>query len=284
MASSLSVEVFNSGYKAVPGGPRWDGKTPATWPASTSTLISGDREALLVDGLMTVAEGERLAEWVQNSGKQPGAILVTHGHADHFFGAGPVLDAVTGAELIASDPQVVQEAQAQTAPEEMQTWAAWFPGQIPLSPVVPSLADSQEFDIEGHPVMFRTVGGADGALGTIVHVPEEDTICAGDAVYNNIHMWLWNSTPASRQAWLESIEQIAALQPATIITGHKDPDAPDDDADRVLGQSRRYIEIFDQAVAENGTPDEVVDAMLVWYPDYGNLSTLLASAYSQYPS
>lgn len=284
MTSSLSINVFNSGYKPAPGAPRRDGKTPTTWPASTSTLISGDREALLVDALMTVAEGERLAEWVQNSGKRPGAIFVTHGHADHFFGAGPVLDAVAGAELIASDPRVVDEAQAQTAPEEMQTWTAWFPGQVPLAPVVPALADSPEFDIEGHPVMFRTAGGADGALGTIVHVPEEHTICAGDAVYNDIHMWLWNSTPASRQAWLDSIEQIAALQSATIITGHKDPDAPDDDADRARGQPRRYIEIFDQAVAENGTPDEVVDAMLGWYPDYGNLSTLLASAYSQFPS
>jgi|ERR1700722_3874554 len=284
MTSSLSINVFNSGYKPVPGAPRWDGKTPTTWPASTSTLISGDREALLVDALLTVAEGERLAEWVTRSGKQPAAILVTHGHADHFFGAGPVLDAVAGAELIASDPQVVDEAQAQTSPEQMQTWTAWFPGQVSLSPVVPTLVESPEFDIDGHPVMFRTVGGADGALGTIVHVPEDDTICAGDAVYNNIHMWLWNSTQASRRLWLESLDQIAALQPATIITGHKDPDAPDDDADRVLGQSRRYIEIFDQAVAENGTPDEVVDAMLVWYPDYGNLSTLLASAYSQFPS
>src|SRR5215472_10095442 len=172
MTSSLSIEVFNSGYKPVPGGPKWDGKTAATWPASTSTLISGDREALLVDALLTVEEGERLAGWVTSSGKRPGAIFVTHGHADHFFGAGPVLDAVAGAELIASDVQVVDEARGQAAPEAMRTWAAWFPGQVSSSPVVPTLAESAEFAIEGHPLMFRTVGGADGALGTIVHVPE----------------------------------------------------------------------------------------------------------------
>jgi glyoxylase-like metal-dependent hydrolase (beta-lactamase superfamily II) len=88
MASSLSIDVFNSGYKPIPGGPGWDDRTPATWPASTSTLISGDRDALLVDALMTTSEGERLAAWVQNSGKQLRAIFVTHGHADHFFGAG----------------------------------------------------------------------------------------------------------------------------------------------------------------------------------------------------
>ena len=131
---------------------------------------------------------------------------------------------------------------------------------------------------------FRTVGGADGALGTVAHVTEERVICAGDVAYNNVHMWLWNSTPGSRQAWLESLDVIAALKPATIIAGHRDPGAPDDDANRVLAQSRRYIEDFDQIVAGSGTPDAVVGAMLDRYPGYGNLPTLLASAYSQFPS
>jgi hypothetical protein len=48
--------------------------------------------------------------------------------------------------------------------------------------------------------------------------------------------------------------------------GHKDPGAPDDDATRVLDQSRRYIEDFDQAVAKSSTPREVIDVMLAKYP------------------
>jgi glyoxylase-like metal-dependent hydrolase (beta-lactamase superfamily II) len=133
MAGSLSIDVFNSGYKPIPGGPGWDDGTPATWPASTSTLISGDRDALLVDALMTTSEGERLAGWVQNSGKRPLAIFVTHGHADHFFGAGPVLDAFPGAQLMASDQQVVEEARRQavakssTAPEVIDAMLAKYP-------------------------------------------------------------------------------------------------------------------------------------------------------------
>jgi hypothetical protein len=63
MDSSLSIDVFNSGYKPVPGGPGWDDSAPAPWPASTSTLISGDRDAVLVDALLATGEGERLAVW-----------------------------------------------------------------------------------------------------------------------------------------------------------------------------------------------------------------------------
>jgi hypothetical protein len=63
MAGSLSIDAFNCGYKPVLGGPGSDDSTPATWPASTSALISGD--AVLVDALLTTSEGERLAAWVR---------------------------------------------------------------------------------------------------------------------------------------------------------------------------------------------------------------------------
>jgi hypothetical protein len=93
-------------------------------------------------------------------------------------------------------------------------------------------------------------------------------------------MWLVESTPASRQAWLASLDGVADLKPSTIITGHKDPHAPDDDAARVLDQSRRYIEDFDKTVAKSVTPQEVIELMLSRYPDYGNRYTLFAAAFS----
>src|SRR3954470_13135168 len=188
MTSSLSIDVFNSGYKLIPGGPKWDDSTPATWPASTSTLISSERDAVLVDALLTTSEGQRLAAWVQGTGKRPHAIFVTHGHADHFFGAGPVLDAFPDAQLMACDQRVVDEARGQTTPAAMASWNSRFAGQLSQSPAVPALTSSQQLNLEGRPLLFHTIGGADGALATIVHVPDRQTICSGDIAYNNIHM------------------------------------------------------------------------------------------------
>jgi len=66
---SLDFDVFVVAPKpipsAVPGFEEAVGQ--ATWPPSTSTLISDDRGALLVDCLITEQEGRELAAWVKST-------------------------------------------------------------------------------------------------------------------------------------------------------------------------------------------------------------------------
>jgi hypothetical protein len=72
------------------------------------------------------------------------------------------------------------------------------------------------------------------------------------------------------------------LKPQTIIAGHRDPQAPDDDAVRVLHQSRRYIEDFDAAVVQSSNPTELIDGMMHKYSTHANPYTLFAAATSQF--
>jgi glyoxylase-like metal-dependent hydrolase (beta-lactamase superfamily II) len=95
---------------------------------------------------------------------------------------------------------------------------------------------------------------------------------------------LWNSTPESRQTWLSSIDKIADMNPATIIAGHMDPDARDDNAARQIAQSRSYIRAFDQAVAELPSAVDVINEMTKAFPGYGNPYTLFLAAHTQYGS
>jgi glyoxylase-like metal-dependent hydrolase (beta-lactamase superfamily II) len=279
---TLSVRVFNTGYTPVIGGPGWDARTTATWPSSTAIMIAGAHDAILVDALMTTDQGRQLVSWIGGANKNLTKIVITHGHGDHFFGAGPVLRAYPAARLLALNDDVIAEARLHLQPDILSNWIGWFGDQFDCAAAVPDKFGFEVLEVEGTPLNWLAVGGADGTPATVIHVAELDTICAGDAVYNNIHMWLWNSTPESRAIWLATIDAVAALEPRTIIAGHKDPDAPDDDAARQLAQSRRYLEDFDRAVASSTSASQLIDTMMSIYSDFGNPYTLFLSAHSQF--
>jgi glyoxylase-like metal-dependent hydrolase (beta-lactamase superfamily II) len=279
---TLSVRVFNTGYTPVNGGPGWDEHTIATWPSSTATLIAGAHDAVLVDALMTIEQGRQLVSWIADAGKNLTKIVITHGHGDHFFGAGPVLRAYPAARMLALNDDVIGEARLHLQPDILSNWIGWFGDRFDRTAAIPVKFGSEVLDVEGTPLNWLAVGGADGTPATVIHVAELDTVCAGDAVYNNIHMWLWNSTPESRATWLSTIDAIAALRPRTIIAGHKDPDAPDDDAERQLAQSRRYVQDFDRAVQSSTSASQLIATMMNTYSGFGNPYTLFLSAHSQF--
>jgi glyoxylase-like metal-dependent hydrolase (beta-lactamase superfamily II) len=58
------------------------------WSPISAALISGKRDAVLVDTFITAEQADILVDWVAASGKNLTTIYVTHGHGDHFFGIG----------------------------------------------------------------------------------------------------------------------------------------------------------------------------------------------------
>ena len=98
--------------------------------AMASTLIYGDRDALLVDAFMTVEQASALADWVASKKKDLTTIYITHGHADHWFGVGTILERFPKARVVAT-PSTIQVMQGNASPQGLAAWGAGFPGQIP---------------------------------------------------------------------------------------------------------------------------------------------------------
>jgi hypothetical protein len=73
---SLGFDVFAVAPKPIPSAvPGFEEAVgPATWPPSTSTLISDDDGALLVDCLITEQEGRELAAWVKSHDRELGYV------------------------------------------------------------------------------------------------------------------------------------------------------------------------------------------------------------------
>src|SRR5580704_6070216 len=78
------------------------GKEELMWVANSSTLISGERDAILVDTFLTTEQSKTLLGWVIARGKNLTAIYITDGHGDHFFGLASLLERFLQAKAVAT--------------------------------------------------------------------------------------------------------------------------------------------------------------------------------------
>src|ERR1700682_3061307 len=96
----------------------------------SSTLISGELHAVLVDTFITVEQNRALAEWVGASGKNLTTIYATHGHGDHFFGVNTIQQGFPNARFVASR-DAIEVMREQLSPPWLEAyWKSRFPGQI----------------------------------------------------------------------------------------------------------------------------------------------------------
>lgn len=265
----LTVRVFTSPSHGF-------GDRGQTFSPTTSTLIVGKRDAVLIDTQFVADDVRALGDLIEASGRHLTAIYVTHGHADHYFGLTHLTRRFPGARPVAT-ASVVADIEANG-----DAGAAWFRGLfgdvIVAPPAAPDPLAGSALDLEGHEIRIIEVGQSDTAPSTVVHVPALDTVVAGDVAYNRIHPMLAFTDADQARAWIRSIDAIEALKPATVVAGHKDPHASDTDIATILDGTRDYIEDFLGTVAGGGGAREIIETMTAKYPEYGNHTTLVASA------
>src|SRR5258705_7724917 len=174
------------------------GKEDLMWVANSSTLISGERDAVLVDTFLTSGQSQTLVDWVVASGKNLTAIYVPHGHGDHIFGLASLLKRFPEARAVAM-PEVVKAMHEQLSAARLENfWRRLFPGEIPDRLRVAELLEDNELELEGHKLAVVNAGWTDTAHSTCLHVPSIGLIVGGDAVYNGIHPYLGETDTPSR--------------------------------------------------------------------------------------
>jgi len=257
------------------------GKEQWMWVPTSATLIYGRRDAVLVDALLTVEQTQALVEWVAASGKDLTTIYVTHGHGDHFFGVGALLDRFPNARAVAT-PDVVKVMRKQASPEYVATfWNPRYPSQIPERLVIAEELKGNVIDLEGEDLVVVEVGHTDTDHTTCLHVPSVGLVVAGDTAYNDVHLYLVESNVQTRREWMSALDTIERLKPRAVIAGHKK--AEKDDSPRIIEETRQYIRDFERLAETTTTARELYDKMLELYPDRANPGSLWGSARAMKP-
>jgi glyoxylase-like metal-dependent hydrolase (beta-lactamase superfamily II) len=276
--ASLTWSTYVAGSRPTVAESMPPGEKTGMMSPISSTLISGERDAVLVDALLTMDQGRGLADWVAASGRNLTKIYITHGHGDHFFGASLVLERFPEAKMVATRG-VVEHMRQQLSDKWLDGyWRKGFPGQIAEHlPIAEPLADDT-IELEGEKLVAVGVGHTDTDEATVLHVPSLGLVVAGDAVYNRVHPYLVEAGDGGIQRWLAALDTLASLRPSVVIAGHK-PDGADDDAD-VIEQTRQYLREFASTAQQTENAEGLYEAMLKRYPDRINPSMLWNSAHA----
>src|SRR6266481_6280195 len=274
--TALRWEVFVTPSIPVITSDLAPGEKERPWPPISSTLIYGERDAVLVDAFITVEQSRALANWVAASGKNLTTICATHGHGDHFFGISTVLERFPDARFVAR-PEVVAIMRQQASPESLATfWNPRFPGQISSQLAIAEELTGNVINLEGHDLVSVPLGFTDTASTTCLHVPSIGLIVAGDAAYNGVHLHLSESPDQQkRQEWIAALDKMESLKPRAVIAGHKR--VGNDDSPRIIEEARQYIRDFERLAMQTTTARELYDQMLKLYPDWINRGALWSS-------
>jgi len=267
-APVLKWEVFVTPGIPIVTPDRPPGIAETFFQATASTLIYGTKNAVLVDAYMTTKQAGALADWIASKGKNLTTIYITHGHGDHWFGVGTLLERFPNAKVVAT-PNTVKVMRQNASPEALNgAWKPGFPGQIPDKLVIAEELKGNVIDLEGHELVAVELGHTDTDHTTCLHVPSIGLVVAGDAAYNDVHLYLAESNAQKRQEWIAALDKIESLKPRAVVASHKRPE--NDDNPRIIEETRQYIRDFDRLVKTTKTAQELYDQMLKLYPNRVN--------------
>ncbi len=243
---------------------------PATSFLVNSALVTGPKEAVVIDTGFTRADAYRIAANVLDSGRTLTTILVSNADPDYYFGA-EVLKAIFPQAKVVATPAVRGKIAAKL-PAKVAFWSPKMGANAPAQPIVPEELAEDRITVDGEAIEIR------GTTGPLAHrpyvwVPSLHAILGNVAVFGNMHAWTADTQkPAERQAWIAQLDEMKALQPRIVVPGHMAPGTPLDAS--TIDFTRGYLVKFESALQQSPDGAGVVRAMREAYPQLGEASSL----------
>ncbi|WP_370964509.1 MBL fold metallo-hydrolase [Amycolatopsis sp. cg9] len=198
------------------------------WCLNNAGLIVAGDHSVLVDTAATEARARALRHAVVRvAGGPPGTVVNTHSHGDHTFG-----NFVFPEALVLGHERTRQEAE-EAGLHLTGLWPDVGWGELAL--VLPHLTFTGPLTLRagGKRVELHSFGPAHSGCDTVVWLPDERVLFAGDLVMSGVTPFVLTGSVAGLRAALARLREFDA---ATIVPGHGPVGGPE-----LLDQGERYL-------------------------------------------
>ena len=259
-AADLSLDVYNPGEAAI-------------FPVS-SVLVSGAKDAILVDAQFGKGQAEQLVQKIRASGKHLTTIYISHGDPDYYFGLDTLTAAFPDAKVLAPQP-VIDHIKA-TVAGKLEFWGPKMGADKPAKTIVPQALEGSSLSLEGQQLEVIGLEGPQPDR-SFVWIPSIKAVVGGVVVAENIHVWMADTQTAQSHAdWLATLHSIENLKPNTVVPGHYLGDSARSLA--AVQFTAEYIKAFDEETAKAKDSAALIAAMKKRFPALGEESSLELSA------
>jgi glyoxylase-like metal-dependent hydrolase (beta-lactamase superfamily II) len=239
-------------------------------------LLSGAKEAILIDGGFSLPDGRAVADAIKASGKTLTTIYISQGDPDYYFSLGPIKAAFPAAKVIAASDTIA--AIKGSVEKKLAVWGPQLKENGPqkVSDIVfPEAFDGASLSLEGQAVEIVAADGLPGRR--YVWVPSLNAAFGGVLVFSGLHVWTADTpTVASRAKWIQALDAIAARKPAIVVPGHLAADGALDVS--AVAYTRDYLLAFDEEQAKAADSAALIAAMTRRYPTAGLAAALQLGA------
>lgn len=230
-------------------------------------LISGAREAILIDGGFTLPDGKSLAEAIKASGKKLTTIYISQSDPDYYFSLAPIKAAFPEAKVIAASATIA--AIKGNVEKKLATWGPQLKENGPQAladVVMPEAFNGRTLTLEGQALEITDADGL--ANRRYIWAPSLNAIFGGVLLFSGVHVWTADTQGAeARAAWVKTLDAMAGRKPAVVVPGHMAPGAATDAT--AIRYTRDYLVAFEEELAKAADSAALIAAMTKRYPSAG---------------